>query len=635
MYQTYVPLMNYSVTQATRATYLKQLQEAQVDKIFLAIFGYGDDPKTDYQTADALRENIAFFRENGIEAGVWIGCTIGHGGELAFGADHVPDLSGYTKMMSLEGKEKTAVCCPFDVEFRKRVAAYVGAIATSGAQIVLLDDDFRISHGSGYCCACDLHMKRIHELCGEQISREALREQVFTGKANKYRDAFLQAQGEALSLLAADIRAAVNKTAPTVRVGLCASPWLFGVDASDPVALARLLAGEQTKPFLRICAAPYWSVIGKDPMPCVLEMARLHAHLCRENGLEVVSEGDTYPRPAYNMPASILEMFDAAMRMDGQCDGILKYMVDYNATPEFEPAYLKRHVKDLDVLAQIDGMFGAKEALGVNVSIRRDLLAQADLSLGGAPTHFYHSVAGGMMAMSSIPSVYGAGGVCPAIFGEEARHVALSDLEKGAVLDGVAAAILAERGVDVGLAERPAFTKKSALWLSDSAEIERAVIFPSEVYHAPVKLSAGAKTVCKIAFPEGSDTLAYRYENAEGARFLVWCFDGVAHSKHAGVFRGYLQQQVLREGIEWISGQALPAFAERCPNLYVMCKGDGERMAVGLFNFFADSVEEPVIRLGRAYTGVRFLNCSGKLQGDKVLLDAPLNAYAFAAFEVW
>ena len=98
MYQTYVPLMNYSVTQATRATYLKQLQEAQVDKIFLAIFGYGDDPKTDYQTADALRENIAFFRENGIEAGVWIGCTVGHGSELAFGADHVPDLSGYTKI---------------------------------------------------------------------------------------------------------------------------------------------------------------------------------------------------------------------------------------------------------------------------------------------------------------------------------------------------------------------------------------------------------------------------------------------------------------------------------------------------------------------------------------------------------
>jgi len=57
-------------------------------------------------------------------------------------------------------------------------------------------------------------------------------------------------------------------------------------------------------------------------------------------------------------------------------------------------------------------------------------------------------------------------------------------------------------------------------------------------------------------------------------------------------------------------------------------------MAVGLFNCFADSVLDPVIRLDGAYSAVRFVGCNGTLCGDTVMLDTPIGAYAFAAFEV-
>ncbi len=638
MYQTYVPLMNYSVTPQTRKTYLKQFKEAKVNKIFLSVFGYGDDPATDFVMAAALRENIDFFRREGIEAGVWIGRTIGHGGELSFGADYLPDLSSYTKMMGLSGQEAKGVCCPYDENFRKRIAAYVSAIATSGAKIVLLDDDFRISHGSKeYYCACDLHMAKIRELCGENISREELRELAFSQKANKYRAAWLKAQGESLELLAADIRAAVDRVAPDVRVGLCSSPDLVGVDGTDPVKLAGLLAGECTKPFFRMSGAPYWAVVGKKrPLATIIEMTRLQAYLSRERGgAEMISEGDTYPRPRYNVPASLLEMFDAALRIDGQFDGILKYMVDYNGSPEFETSYLCRHTKNLAVMERLDEMFGGKQMLGVNVSTRKDLLADADLEMGAMPRHLYYSMAGAMMALNSVPSMYGAGGICRAIFGEEARHVDLAELEKGAILDGIAAQILTDRGVDVGLAARLTFKEDNVLYLTDAEERERAFATPSGVRYAPMKLSQDAKVVCKMEFKEGTEPFAYTYESASGARFLVYSFDGTALPRDTGMFRGYLQQQVLKNGIEWISGKRLPAFISHCPGLYMMCKGDGKKMAVALFNFFADSVDEPVIRLDRAYANIRFLGCSGKLEGDTVVLDAPIYAYTFAAFEVW
>ena len=57
-------------------------------------------------------------------------------------------------------------------------------------------------------------------------------------------------------------------------------------------------------------------------------------------------------------------------------------------------------------------------------------------------------------------------------------------------------------------------------------------------------------------------------------------------------------------------------------------------MAVGLFNCFADSVIDPEIRLDHSYASVKFVGCSGRLEGNTVYLDAPISAYAYVAFEL-
>jgi hypothetical protein len=65
-----------------------------------------------------------------------------------------------------------------------------------------------------------------------------------------------------------------------------------------------------------------------------------------------------------------------------------------------------------------------------------------------------------------------------------------------------------------------------------------------------------------------------------------------------------------------------------------MCKGGDGKTAVALFNVFADSVDDGVITLDKEYSSIRFINCSGRLEGDKVILDSSIPAYSFAAFEV-
>ncbi len=634
MYNTYVPLFNYSVTPDTRDVYLKQFKEAKINNILLVISGFGDDPETDKTTASKLRTNIEFFKSHGIDAGVWIGTTIGHGGVLASGSDYKPTLSQYTQMVNLAGQVQNNVCCPYDKNFRDRISQHVANIATCGTKLILLDDDFRINpHSSEVCCACDLHLARFRELCGENISREDIKHLVFEQKANKYRKAWLKAQGESLELLATDIRTAVDKTAPDVRVGVCLTAGSFGLDGTEPIKLATLLAGK-TKPFLRLSSAPYHSILANKTMPNVLELARMYAHFCKDGGFDIISEGDVYPRPRYNIPASILEMFDAALKIDGQHTGILKYIVDYNANPEFETSYLARHTKNLKIMDEITEMFKGKAILGVNVTGKRDVLADADLELGTGK--YYPAALGGtMLAMSSIPTIYGDGGICRTVFGEDARHVDLDLIKQGCVIDGIAAKILTDRGFDVGLNSDITFVCKKAPYLTDKTENGKVFITQSDIRYAEAEISNKADTVLKLYFDDEVKPLAYTYENKNGAKFLVYLFDANKFLGNTGFYNNYLQQQVLKEGIEWISGKKLPAFIEKCPHLYIMCKGDSNKMAVALFNFFADSVDEPVIKLDKKYTNIRFINCNGKLEGDTVTLSSPIYAYTFAAFEVW
>ncbi|MBQ8742896.1 MAG: hypothetical protein IJZ03_05965, partial [Clostridia bacterium] len=68
-------------------------------------------------------------------------------------------------------------------------------------------------------------------------------------------------------------------------------------------------------------------------------------------------------------------------------------------------------------------------------------------------------------------------------------------------------------------------------------------------------------------------------------------------------------------------------------NLYILSSKDNERMSVLLINHFMDEVFDPVVELDKSYSEIRFVNCSGRLEGDKVYLDT-VPAYGVAAFEI-
>ena len=124
---------------------------------------------------------------------------------------------------------------------------------------------------------------------------------------------------------------------------------------------------------------------------------------------------------------------------------------------------------------------------------------------------------------------------------------------------------------------------------------------------------------------------AYMYENGEGERFLVFSFNGYYNGE--AMDRSYARARQISDAVQWLTGKKLPAFVYGNPDLYIMTKVSDGEMAVGLWNCSADYAMEPTVELDGEYRDVEFINCTGELQGDKVLLcDIP--AFTFAAVVV-
>ena len=180
-----------------------------------------------------------------------------------------------------------------------------------------------------------------------------------------------------------------------------------------------------------------------------MELERLQFAWSRNWDIERISEGDTYPRPRYNVPSRPLELFDLAMLADGTAHGMLQYLFDYNHSLSYETGYARRLLRNRSLRRQVAELFAGKRGVGVRVfdvmhKLRAwplpEALNAAEVSwLQAKPSK---GLASQILSRNSIPTAYGEGDYPVLLLGENARYIPLEDLAHGAILDGDAAAIL-------------------------------------------------------------------------------------------------------------------------------------------------------------------------------------------------
>lgn len=566
---------------------------------------------------------LEFFADAGLDTGVWIAQTIGHGG--GFGKV----TSRFSPIINLQGNPENAIC-PLDEAFKGVVCDGVRAIARAGARTILIDDDFRMGERSGSVgCFCERHLEAYRAQTGLQATREQVVEKVFTGPPSRFRDAWLDLTGDSLAQLARAMRQAADGVDPAIRLGLCACTSTWDIDGISACELSRIMAGA-TRPLLRLIGAPYWTGHGQRLAP-IIELERLQRSWIPGN-IEVIAEGDTWPRPRHHTPAAWLEGFDTALRADGRMDGILKYMFDYVSSFDYETKYADLTERNQLLYADIERIFAGRAAVGVNVVRKMKMLRMADLpeqaNAGFLYQNFFQSSAIRFLTDNAIPIVYGDENGPAIVFGLDAKGVDRKLLRNGVILDAVAARLLCDQGIDVGLQQVVKAGEVSREVFSAESETVQ-----TQGSRYAMTLDAQAQVLSMLVTPDGEIPGAYLYENADRERFLVYAFDACESQNDRGAFRSYCRQRQLIDALAWLARRALDAVCPGHPDLYMLVKRNEDGLAIGLWNFFADAVESPRLFLADDYTDAEIINCGdvGYTVADKQLtLHGNIAPYGFA-----
>ena len=620
MYDISIPIIVTAPTYDKKQV-LDDLRLMGAKRVFLAIPFLTHDEKILEGYYSALRDSIDFFKTEGVEVGVW------------FWTFRFEDKEPrYTLMVTSEGKEcltTTAKYCPLDEGYLSFMEQHVKTLAAMHPDIILFDDDFAFGFTSmaAPSCYCELHRKKMAEFLGEdcEIAVDGLYKKLFSGKKNKYRSAFMKSLGYSLENLAKRMRAAVDSVDPDVRMGQCACITTYEFDGTDSFTVSKLLAGN-TKPFLRLIGAPYWDPVRLhgNYLCDVIELERMQRSWYDGNDIEIVSEGDTYPRPRHRVPSSYLEIFDAALRADGNMNGILKYVFSYCNNSDYERGYINAHVKNEKDHKDIGDVFSDLCDSGVRVYESMKKIENADYSRdvlnADLIRYQFFSRALRFLSHNSIPTAYRGTGCAGIAFGENARYLDKSAFEKPLIIDESAAYVLCGLGVDVGIksfGKRFIPTEECYLRTGEHESVTDYRLKPA--FAADLELCDGAKILSLWTKPDGTSAPAsFSYANTEGQVFLVLCLDAFTAADE--IYKNYSRQKQIVDFLDE-SDAPLPAKCVGNPDLYVLCKESEEALAVGLFNCFADPIDDFCVELSGKYKKATLYRASGNLDSDKLSID--------------
>ena len=630
MYKISVPININTLTEENRDELVRTLKKCEVQRVFLC-GGLSFSLAERFEKLKKVKEYAAFFKKNGFETGLWTS-TVGHGTVLSHETAE-QSKPEYTLIKTASGGELADTYCPLDENFRKTISEWIATVSDTGVDLIMLDDDFRMSQrgdgiGSITCC-CDRHLKLMSKLSSEPITAETVRNTILQGKPSIYRDAWLKAQGEGMRLLAKDIRGALDKKNKELPIALCSAWCNWNVDGADALELSKLLAGDN-RPVLRLHGAPYWKSLRMygSTVISVSELERMLTSFCEGEDVELFTEGDVYPRPRYNVPAAHLEAFDLIQRAHGEVNSALKYMLDYVASPDYETGYINAHLRNLEAAKKLTEHFTGEHE-GVRIYVYPHLFGKSYVhKTESARLSITPEAYGAVFAENGIPTVYKGKGICSCVFGNNAVKAPESAYENGAMLDLDSARYLTQKGVDVGI-ERLGEDKVVSFGREYFGATVAPVTAKTRIFGATLKKNA--IPVSHVEIDGERIVTSYCYVDGRGRKFFVLCFPAV---ENGAIRINYACQQSLKEAVEWISDKTLPVFCGKNPYLYTVVKRDGKKLRAAFFNCYDDNVLDPVIELEREYETVRFIHGSGKLNGNKLLLECALTPYGFTAFEL-
>ena len=588
-----------TITEQTRPVIVDSLRLAGVDTVFLSS-GNMFEPSKMERDIETLKKEIPLFEKEGFTVGVWIN-------SFGFGVP-LPKESHEQKWTKIKGMLglKTNAFCPNDKKFRAYYADVLTKLAEAGAKTILLDDDYCLSIRPDVGCSCKFHSSQLRKATKLPLPGNVITALSVLGKPGRLREKWLNVMGESLRDFAREMRKALDKTHPSVRMGVCAGYTSWDWEGADVCELAAILAGS-TKPMLRLTGAPYWLYtrrFGNQDLINVVECTRMQIAWLKGKNIEFFAEDDSYPRPTYHVPAAYLEFLDTVVRAEGSA-GNLKYMIDYRMRPDTEKGYLEAHKRSLSLYPKIDSLFRDKLSCGVRIYEypKKAALSYTSLKQNNLLERTFFSRAATLLGNAGIPTKYSGDGV-GVCFGANVFHLPESALKGNLILDYPAALKLTLDGIDVGL--RPQKGNYYSL-LAKTPRLDSATekdeetgeingidnmpipgLYPLVLPKAnlyKVRPEEGAKILSR--YDDGSPS-SYLYENKNKQRFSVYLFEAASLPFDSDLIRSYPRMRQLKKALAYLGGTPDAYVTSDVSGVYLLTKKEGNTLSLGLWNVRPD-----------------------------------------------
>lgn len=559
----------------------------------------------------ALREKIG---EPSVELGWWCCPTLKQGPKHPF--ERIMDDDG--------NRAKTGVC-PLDPAFRKMF--YAGVEETARAAhpaIVFFEDDYELASHGGLNkiggCFCPRHLAAFCAVAGTNITAKQVGDMFRnrTPENRVYREIFAEVQRDSLADFAKGIRAALDRVDPTIRTCICQS-WKADTDGDSSPAVARALAGPNTRPAIRFFGAAYNCENEAHVVSSTLgHMACAIAALPPD--IEAFHETDPYPHNRFYNSASFLESELSGAYMCGAHQSYF-YCSQYLDDPFEDPGYPDMFRRNRARLAAVREFRARSDLVGVRATYRpKEHFLVRSLPAGTTTTPYretarFLSKLGFPFAVKKGPMSLLLGNTVETL--EDAEIAEL--LKSGCFIDAPAAAALVARGygdligVDVEKAgdSLEVFQERMTA-VSGYARKGRYVncyllgqAIGEDNWLAKLTPSAGTEVWAEylgLAGTRVAPSVTY-FENRLGGRVGVMA-QGLSGNNSSSLFSPR-KQELLKLLFDKISRGALPVTSTATPSVWLLAaeSRDGKELMVMVNNLAGETRDDVRLEFSAKWTG--------------------------------
>ena len=554
----------------------------------------------------------------------------------------------YQRIVNIEGRACRTSTCPLDERFQERFSGDVALVARlAEPSLIFFEDDLGLNCHNGYACFCDLHLRRFAERTGRFYTREEL-QAVFgeeSESAVSLRREWATMSRDSLAQLAGRVRQAVDRVTPRMPMGSM-QPGCADRDGDSTEAVARALAGNRHRPFVRLYGTSYAS---DDSFS--LPKNVFHALYCRQHlpsDVICYHESDTYPHNRFFMSAGKMRSLMGAVYSYGFAGSTFQACQELD-NPNEEVGYHEMFMTEGERFRTVMDLARRCDVCGCG-------LLSAPMRSNDWVAAFAHF---GIPYTTQESSVNVLSGTLPDSFGDEQIGEFLT---KGLLLDGEAAERLCARGfteaigVDVKgktTIDKPGRDIEGRERIRDEFVRSKhdgrlmtwfATYSPygnGSLYHlTPTNSSTEVVTDLLNFQHETVGVGMTRFCNPQGGRVVVMGMS-VTHNMSSSLFN-YRRGRLIQDMVVWAGADDIVYVRDR-PRVFCILNRpqvDWDSRTVGLVTLInlcsdtAESVELYVPQEWRGSIRVTYLDADGKwneagheFRNQAVRIDHPIRLY--------